>query len=355
MNKSIQLSRVAYKSVKYLALIFISTIIIITFLRGMDGYERALFHDMIYGNAYKPFVLRVLVPLIARLITSVIPHSLASKIPQEIDFLLTTDNQYLVEYCITIVIFSASIIGFFASIKYLYHSIFEHTPQSELIADSIGIISLICLPPFFKYVSYIYDFTNIFLYTLALGLMINKRWRSYIILYSIACLNKETTILLTVIFAWYFWDQWQDIPKNTYRNLLIAQIVLYFGINQMIKYMFRDNLGASIELHIHDHNLFLLTKPYPLTTVFVGIAIVVLTFYHWKDKPRFLKIASAMIIPLLGLTSLFGYLDELRDYYEVYPVFILLFAHSIGHILELPIAPIKLVDGGLIDYPAAAD
>jgi len=39
------------------------------------------------------------------------------------------------------------------------------------------------------------------------------------------------------------------------------------------------------------------------------------------------------------LCLLFGWLDEMRDYYEVYPVVILLMAHTIGDILQWKAVP----------------
>jgi len=42
-----------------------------------------------------------------------------------------------------------------------------------------------------------------------------------------------------------------------------------------------------------------------------------------------------MIIPLGVLTLFLGYLDELRDYYEVYPAVIIFIAHSIARILDV--------------------
>ena len=42
-----------------------------------------------------------------------------------------------------------------------------------------------------------------------------------------------------------------------------------------------------------------------------------------------------MFLPLLILTLLIRYLDELRDYYEVYPIVIIFIAHGIARILDV--------------------
>ena len=45
-----------------------------------------------------------------------------------------------------------------------------------------------------------------------------------------------------------------------------------------------------------------------------------------------------MIIPLVLLTLFLGYLDELRDYYEVYPALLLLIAYSVVKIFSVDIS-----------------
>jgi len=42
-------------------------------------------------------------------------------------------------------------------------------------------------------------------------------------------------------------------------------------------------------------------------------------------------------IPLFVLTLFLGYLDELRDYYELFPVVTILIFHSIAEILNIKI------------------
>jgi hypothetical protein len=58
-------------------------------------------------------------------------------------------------------------------------------------------------------------------------------------------------------------------------------------------------------------------------------------FSKWKAKPEFLKDALWIAVPLLILTFFLGYLDELRDYYEVFPVVFLLIAYNIASIFGI--------------------
>jgi hypothetical protein len=99
----------------------------------------------------------------------------------------------------------------------------------------------------------------------------------------------------------------------------------------MLTVIFIHNPGAVVEFHLFDHNLQLLNL-YPAKTIalWMGIAAVVmiLLFHHWSDKPQFLRNGIWICIPLVCCIFLFGFVDELRDYYEIYPIIFLLVFHS---------------------------
>jgi hypothetical protein len=61
----------------------------------------------------------------------------------------------------------------------------------------------------------------------------------------------------------------------------------------------------------------------------IAAVVMILLFYHWSDKPQFLRDGIWIGIPLIVCIFLFGFLDELRVYYEIYPIGILLVYHSL--------------------------
>ncbi|MCH7772606.1 MAG: hypothetical protein IIA49_16585 [Bacteroidetes bacterium] len=85
-----------------------------------------------------------------------------------------------------------------------------------------------------------------------------------------------------------------------------------------------------------EHNLRMLTG-YDLTLAVSLLGLIVLVFYKWDDKPNFLKISLLALIPMVFLTFFLGYLDELKDYYEIYSALIILLSYSIAKILDLKI------------------
>ena len=86
-----------------------------------------------------------------------------------------------------------------------------------------------------------------------------------------------------------------------------------------------------------DHNLRLLTEPYTIQTSVTWILLIAAVLHQWRTKPWFLRIAVSMLVPLLCMCLLFGYLDELRDYYEIYVPALMLGAMSFLRLLGHPI------------------
>jgi hypothetical protein len=95
-----------------------------------------------------------------------------------------------------------------------------------------------------------------------------------------------------------------------------------------------DNPGGFVEFHLIDRN-YLLFNGYSLVTFVVLLIIVLSIFSRWNEKPKFLKDSLWIGVPLLILTLLFGFFDELRDYYEVLSIIILLISFNIAKILDV--------------------
>ena len=330
--------KVAYTA---LTVLLISIVFLVFITKpGINGYDHAMFKDMIYGEAYKPFVYRALLPIIVRLVTSVLPPNILTSINQSDLHFGNWEQEFLTEYLVASILMCASLIGFSFAMKYLFNGLFQAPPR---FVDAVSLVAIAGLPPFFKYYSYLYDFPTLFLFTLGLGLMVRCKWREFLVLFSVACLNKETAILLTLIFFIYFFKLKTLVSNALLFRLFSCQIGIFLLIRAALVWTFRNNLGSSLEFHLFDHNLMLLRPPYSLSALVVGLGLSLLVFYKWTEKPAFLKSGIWILAPLFIATLFFGYVDELRDYYEVYPILLLLASHSIGNIVRYEIVTIPIV------------
>jgi len=326
----------------YLITAFISFCVLIIFVinPGINHDQHSKFEEMIYGKAWKPFVYRTLLPTTVRVISAPVPQVIKTSFSEMVDESesfsklfekLKWEKELVVEYSIAMFLMFLSLFGFALSLRYLF-SLFYNT--SSISANLVSILSLLGLPTMFQYTSFLYDFPTLFLYTLGLIFLYKQDWKKFLILYPIACLNKETTILLTLIFFIYYRPR---LRTDYFYKLLFIQITIFVIIKVLLFVLFSSNPGSFVEFHLVDHNLGLFSG-YDLPLAFTLFGLILLIYYKWVEKPLYLKITLWALVPLMILTLFLGYLDELRDYYEVYPSIIILISYSIAIVLGIKIS-----------------
>jgi hypothetical protein len=309
----------------------------------MNWYERAMAHEMINGTAWKPFVYRTLLPTTVRITTAILPEQIQTEISNTVantEWLkvgfskFKWETEFSTEYFIACFFMLASLIAFAFAFRYLMRTIFS---SPDWFSNLFTIVVLLGLPATFQYYSYLYDFSTLFLFTLGLILMYKQKWNLYLLLYFFACINKETTILLTMIFGIYFFSK-EKIDRKIYTKLIVYQLLIFLIIKTSLYFIFINNAGGFVEFHFFDYNVRILSQ-YSLTTFAVIAGLLMLLFYKWNEKPKFLRTSIWAAVPLLVLSLFLGVIDELRDYYEVYPSFALLIGYSVAKILDIKISP----------------
>ena len=303
---------------------------------GVNGYNRAEFSEMVYGQAWRPFVTRALFPAMVRVVSQGIPSSFDSAVQKSelgsrvlstwyVEKELKWHPPFLREYFVAFFLSAACLVLLSLTMERLWAAMFSpSTPHGY----AFSILGLLGLPTCFKYYSYIYDFPTLVLYTTCLLLMARRRWGWYFFVFGLCCLSKETAILLVIVFAIYF-IRCANSERGMYWASIATQVLIWAATRTGLAYVFRENPGGTVELHLVDHNLRLLTEPSPLEALFVWGMLIVLYVHEFHRKPWLLRVASGMIAPLLALCLFFGYLDELRDYYEVYVPVVALIGYSV--------------------------
>ena len=314
---------------------------------GVDGYERAEFGDMVYGRAWRPFVTRALFPAVVRTVSQAIPSGFGAAVQQRVP-----GARFLSSWCIRqggarhppllreyLVAFGLS-----AGCLVLLSLTMEKLWAELLIPSAphgyaFSILGLLGLPACFAYYSYLYDFPTLLLFAACLLLMARRRWVPYFALFALACNNKETAILLVAVFGFYFINC-ARAERRTYRGFIAMQVLIWLAARASLAYAFRNNPGSTVEFHFVDHNLRLLATPWDLdlfVTWNVSVLLLLLCAHQFNRKPWLLRVALGMLAPLLGLCLAFGYLDELRDYYEVFVPLAALIAFSACTLLGIRI------------------
>jgi hypothetical protein len=345
-------ARILWPIAQFIVIGLLSGIVLVSFLRpserhwGINNYSRARFMDMVDGRANKPFVYRTLLPSTVRAASLLVPDparlavagwvertSLARKAFARFEWETWAAFQYLLAVFLMFLCF----MGFGYGAARLTVRLCG-LPEGGGVQLALASSALIGLPPLFRHVSYLYDPATLFLFTLALCFMVWRRQRAFLLAFLLCCLNKETAVLLIPLFGLTGRDQ--DTSPRRYWGTLLGLIVAYGVIRVALVYAFRGNPGTIVEFY-PTRNLGLLTTGWTFTGLTVVLGFVGLTFFRWSEKPAFLKTALAVVLlPLLALALFLGYVEELRGYYEAYPIVFGLIVHSVLRLKDaLAVAP----------------
>lgn len=299
---------------------------------SFNGDPRSKLSHLICGTAHRPYVYRVLVPMMTRSISSFIAGPTVDSLEQAIlrhpkvqkeTLRLGWETGFFIEYLIALTLAYGALVGFAFALRRLWTLLYA---TDDAIARLVPLLALLALPPIFSTgPHYIYDFPALFLFTAGLVLLAQERWTLFYPLFVLGCVNKETMFLLWVLFLVWFRKR---MPTPTFLFHLVAQALLFAVVRIAIMYAFADNPGDSLPFQLYP-NLHVALRGYSLTTLLYLTLFIWLVAYDFRHKHPFLTTALLLTIPF-GLLVLFsGVLTELRAAYELFPVLFLLVLHTI--------------------------
>ena len=320
----------------------------------------AAFPDMIYGKAARPFVYRTIMPSIVRALTivserafglagmdlSVHPISRFGNWLMRATGAPETAMQYSHEYGICALVIAACFIGFARVLRRLILHFYPEYPR--FVSHLAPILGLMVIPLlFFRYGNHMYDPMTLLVFTLSGYLIAKRRHLLYLAVFPLASLNKETAILLVLVFLV---REAGVMPRRRLVLLSLWQLLSFVLIKSWLTYAFRGNPGSFVELHLLDHNVMLLGAPgFYLKTLAVVRPVAILVGHGWSDKPLFLRCSLVFCsVPLLTLAIFFGFVDELRGYYELYPFVLLLVIPTVVQAFGIDTTPTR---GRIGDMP----
>jgi hypothetical protein len=165
----------------------------------------------------------------------------------------------------------------------------------------------------------VYDLSTAMFISFGLGMLAREKFHAFYALFTIACLNRETMLLLTIVFAVFF--LWR-LQRTQYLFGLIYQAAAFLGTRFGLMILYADNPGRSAHfwlwrvLRVYASHLF-------FTVVLIGLCILLgcLIARGWNRKPILLRYALLLMFPLqLVLHLLFGMAFEIRVFAELFPV-----------------------------------
>ena len=300
---------------------------------SLNGDPRSTLDGLVKGTAYNPFVQRALVPAATREIVGAIPPAwkdgvtgilLASPKFTKEAARLGWDTREIPEYIVSLSLALAALVAFPFVLRSLFLSLYD---VDVVVANLVALGVLLGLPPFFLVgTHYIYDFPSLLFFTAGLYLLLRRKWILFYLMFILGCVNKETMVLLaaaTVIL------NSRTMPRGKLLSHVLAQVLIFGVIKTILVLTFRNNPGGSLEFHLwgNIHNLLF---PYTFETAFLLIVACVLVFSDFHSKHPALRKAALLLVPFWLLMFTFAWMTEIRDLYEIYPVYALLAAHTIA-------------------------
>jgi hypothetical protein len=323
---------------------------------GMDGLGRAPFGDMVYGRAFRPFVGRVLVPVIVRGVVAATPPRAATAVSAWMRARTTRGSwaphcrDYPYESLVTLVLLFLCLLGFALSLRRLAATVLGWAGWG---LDFLPVPALLFLPTIIGvHHTFIYDFPTLFLFTLGLAMLAERRWVLYFAVFTIAVINKESAILLALVWLLHCH---RSMPVRLLLIGLAAQGLIWLLIRGSVAMAYSGNPGTPLEWHllrnIHRFthlDFYVMTRgPARLLRDFglqaIAIAGFALVVASLRRAPQFLKDASWILVPLVVLCALFGFFEEIRDYLEFYPIAVLLLANQLALRRRPPSRPLDPV------------
>ncbi len=309
---------------------------------GVNGTPRAGFVELISGAAYKPFVYRTLLPSLTRLTTGCLPapfrarcDSVLWRAPwlRPILSRFHAPPSYATAAVIALLQMYFSLVGFAATFHRLSQTVFRLTPRQPAFFTALALLGL----PAFCEFGYLYDYSTLFLFTLAVTLLLQSKWTAYVPIFALASLNKETSILLVILFVLRVHST-TTLTRARWIRLLGLQLATYVLIRAFPVLRFRNNPGAACEYHLPEHLEAFRTEPFLALLFACGLALTLtLALAYWSQKPVALRHSLLLAAPLFAAYLLFGYPLEIRVFYEVYPILVPLSIHTLSVIAGRPL------------------
>lgn len=217
---------------------------------------------------------------------------------------------------------------------------------TQLFCLTMPIGFLLLLPLSFMHGNFYYDFPELFFLSALLLASAKGQYAYWIIFFPLAVLNKESNIIVPLLYMPIMITHANTWSKRTY---IIISIIISLAVYFSIKYHFSDNLGGAtiwqlqknIEFWLtpssyllwHDFYAPLILFPRGINVLFMTL-LASLFLFDWKNKPAIIKnLFFVSLLINIPLWLAFCHNDEMRNLSFVFLPALLVSAHSLHKLL----------------------
>jgi hypothetical protein len=300
------------------------------------------------GRMFTPFVRRRLLVDLARALVWVMPDSVWSSLRDRMRQPASTAGwframlerqQWQAEdcplLCCAYFLIACSVLGFLFTCRWLVTILYESPQWIADLAGAVLGVALLGGNGDWHYCGYPYDFPQAFVFALTLAAMLAGRWW-FLLVFVAAAYSKETSVLLIAGYV---------MVDNNRRTAVfwerLALMIITFGVIRgwlAVRYATPQPpagfwvLGRNLK-----YLSFLVFYSWVVPFFVVGLARLVALR---SSFPPVLVRLCLLALPLFGMALFVGWLEELRQYLELLPIFGLLVFHwcmhetGLGHLLK---------------------
>lgn len=359
-----RLSRTLHKAIYLYFLFFVyfivSAIVLQLFMMefgfGDAKHSWLNFNRYLEHQAKRPYVYRVLTPWTINALTRLVPDSLRNRIEcaefagdesalalkiREVKEVYNWKEGRTIERIVGHLFLFCNLFVILLLLRYITARVYGF---SIFISDFAPVVALPLLALSFLNSGFMYDFPEIALALACFALALRANWLAYYPCFALACLNKETGVLIVIYFLSFHAGR---MTRKRLAAHTAFHLVLGGALVLSIRAAFADFPGTPVEFHLWENLRFFtspgtflqftdnyaLLIPVPRSYNVLNLALFApLVFIGWKDKPpRIRGQFVALIAVLTPMYIMWGDTDEIRVFYLTLPALYLLCLHTIYH------------------------
>lgn len=335
------LGRITY----HLAIFLCVCLSFISFIKSnYNTLEHANFDRMVEFNAHPPYVFRNFVPQVSKALASqTSPNFIevfSSKYNEIIHSKLSANiglNGLSSNYPLTHTIALFLLFLMLYACTYYSRQLFNQTSTLLLAPKKYSVfipfLFILGLPTLMShdYSNYIYDISTLFFTLLSFNLILQNYVYRFVLIFIFAAFNKETSVMLIPLALMNF------SLKPSKKISLFIILALFYTLARLLllhHYQGPENLPAW-EFNLLRYGLKVLTTIYSLPELLSFILVFTGILLFWDRKHLYLRQGFLLFfVPFAVLQLFFGIPNEIRVYYEIYPLVLCLLAQTFFFLIE---------------------
>lgn len=210
-----------------------------------------------------------------------------------------------------LILVSLSCSGLILAMLHVYEKYWEQSLRNDVVFIIIYLIITLILTRFSNY----YDFPSTFFFLLLFILFNKKKYFLSAIVFILACLNRETAIILIPVLL--AMSRKISLAAVFTAEFLITRFLIVYAFSEASGQPAYNNLLVNLAFHAK-------LSTVTIIMISLGLGIIVSVFLNSSHLPKNILIFIGIVLPaLLTVYLTFGIPTEIRVFSEVLPLLLM--------------------------------